>query len=333
MKGIDVSEHQGNINWDAVKNAGINFAIIRAGFGKGNLDDEFLNNVKNANATGIPVGIYWFSYAYNANMAKIEAQKCLELIKPYKIALPIFFDFEYDSVNYANKNGVNVNKNLFNDMCVAFCSEIEKAGYKAGVYYNLDYFNTYVDLSRIGKYVQWYAQYAAAPLRNADIWQYSERGQVAGINGSEVDMNVLNNTSLLNNIETNYNNLVEYEAHIQSIGWQGKRHGGETAGTTGQAKRLEALTIKWEGKGKLYFEGHIQNLGWTSKRTSGEIIGTVNEALRLEAIKIWLENSDRKLKYRVHVQSKGWSNWVSEKEVAGTTGQSLRIEAIEIKVE
>lgn len=149
------------------------------------------------------------------------------------------------------------------------------------------------------------------------------------------------NTNLSNKVETpktntsnpNYNNLIEYQAHVQSIGWQDKKHGGEIAGTTGQAKRLEALTIKWEGKGNLYFEGHIQNIGWTATRVSGEVIGTINEALRLEAIKIWLEGSDRKLKYRVHIQSKGWTNWLSEKEIAGTTGESLRIEAIEIKVE
>ena len=144
------------------------------------------------------------------------------------------------------------------------------------------------------------------------------------------------NISLNNKVNTseqNYNDLIEYQAHVQSIGWQGKKHGGETAGTTGQAKRLEALTIKWEGNGNLYFEGHIQNIGWTSKRVSGEVIGTIGEALRLEAIKIWLENSDRKLKYRVHIQSKGWSDWMQEKEMAGTTGQAKRLEAIEIKVE
>ena len=144
------------------------------------------------------------------------------------------------------------------------------------------------------------------------------------------------NISLNNKVNTseqNYNDLIEYQAHVQSIGWQGKKHGGETAGTTGQAKRLEALTIKWEGKGNIYFEGHIQNIGWTSKRVSGEVIGTIGEALRLEAIKIWLENSDRKLKYRVHIQSKGWSDWMQEKEMAGTTGQAKRLEAIEIKVE
>lgn len=271
MKGIDVSEHQGNINWNAVKNTGIKFAILRAGFGKGNLDDEFLNNIKNANAVGIPVGIYWFSYAYNVNMAKVEAQKCIEFIKPYKISLPIFFDFEYDSVNYANKNGVSISKALFNEMCVAFCEEIEKVGYRAGVYYNLDYFNTYVDSSRLNKYVQWYAQYASSPARNADIWQYSEKGQVPGISGSSVDMNILNNNELLNQSikdnKTNTDNwlaeylkfwnwkewVLELQRECNKQGFSNQPVDGLTYNTkTGESKTLAGCpTLKIGAKGNI----------------------------------------------------------------------------------
>lgn len=131
----------------------------------------------------------------------------------------------------------------------------------------------------------------------------------------------------------NYNSLITYQSHLQNIGWQGAKHGGEVSGTVGEARRLEALTVKWEGKGTLHFQGHVQSLGWSSIRNSGEVVGTVGESLRLEAVKIWLDGSDRKLKYRVHIQNKGWTNWVSEKEIAGTAGQRLRIEAIEIQVE
>lgn len=112
-------------------------------------------------------------------------------------------------------------------MCVAFCEEIEKVGYRAGVYYNLDYFNTYVDSSRLNKYVQWYAQYASSPARNADIWQYSEKGQVPGISGNSVDMNILNNNELLNQSikdnKTNTDNwLAEYLKSWNWSGWVGK---------------------------------------------------------------------------------------------------------------
>lgn len=146
-------------------------------------------------------------------------------------------------------------------------------------------------------------------------------------------VNLVFSTTPIEPPEPNYNNLIQYQAHVQSIGWGKKKYGGEISGTVGQAKRLEALTIKWEGNGTIKFEGHVQSIGWTGPRISGEVIGTIDEALRLEAVKIWLEGSDRKLKYRVHIQTKGWTPWLSEKEIAGTTGQRLRIEAVQIKVE
>lgn len=117
---------------------------------------------------------------------------------------------------------------------------------------------------------------------------------------------------------------VEYEAHVQNVGWQGVKHDGETAGTVGESKRLEALRINCPG---VKFKGHVQNIGWTSERLSGEVVGTVGEDLRLEAVQIFKDG----IKYRVHIQNKGWTDWKSSGEVAGTVGESLRIEAIEIK--
>lgn len=123
---------------------------------------------------------------------------------------------------------------------------------------------------------------------------------------------------------------IVYEAHVQDIGWQGKRRDGETAGTTGQALRLEALTVKLENtNANLQMEAHIQDKGWTSVRSNGEVLGTIGESLRLEAIKI---NSELNIQYRVHIENIGWTPWVSNGAVAGTTGEAKRIEAIEIKL-
>ena len=127
-------------------------------------------------------------------------------------------------------------------------------------------------------------------------------------------------------------NKIEYKAMVQDVGWQPVKSNGQTAGTTGQSKRLEALWIKYTGKGKLTFSSHIQNIGWTTDRTSGEITGTVDMAYRMEAIKIKLEGADKKIQYRVHVEGIGWTKWCTNNEVAGTIGQSKRIEAIEIKL-
>jgi uncharacterized protein YjdB len=127
------------------------------------------------------------------------------------------------------------------------------------------------------------------------------------------------------------NPSIVYEAHVQLIGWQGKKKDGQTAGTTGQSKRLEALTVKLENtSAELEMEGHVQRIGWTNLRTDGEVIGTIGESLRLEAVKIKAKGLD--IQYRVHVEKDGWTAWKKNGAVAGTTGQSKRIEAIQIKI-
>jgi GH25 family lysozyme M1 (1,4-beta-N-acetylmuramidase) len=195
--GIDVSEFQGNIDWAKVKAAGIKYAIIRAGYGRNAVDEKFHANAKGAVKAGIPIGVYWFSYALNTTQAIAEAKKCLDTIADYDVTLPVFFDFEYDTVNYASNQGVTLGKQAFNDHAVAFCDTIQAAGYKAGVYYNLDYYNRFVDKSRLSKYVQWYAQYnTTADVSNWAIWQYSSSGTVSGISG-RVDMDYLADESLL----------------------------------------------------------------------------------------------------------------------------------------
>ena len=198
---IDVSEHNGSINWAAVKKAGINYAIIRDGYGTSHVDNYFKRNMEGAIAQGIHIGIYHFSYALSAAGAKAEAEYVLQLIKPYKdkIVLPVFFDFEYDTVDYAKKQGVTLGKEAFNAHTVAFCDTIQAAGYRAGVYYNLDYLRRYVDIDRIGKYAQWYAQYAdTASATTWDLWQYSSSYTIAGATG-KFDVSVLKNSGSITN--------------------------------------------------------------------------------------------------------------------------------------
>lgn len=188
LKGIDVSQWQGNIDWQKVKGAGVQFAMLRAGYGRNNLDTKFHRNAKGAVAVGIPVGLYWFSYALNVEMAKKEAQYAVELAKKYKITWPIAYDLEYDTVSYAAKNGVTITKSLATQMAIAFCEEIKRLGYIPMVYTNLDYLNRYFDRSKL-PYDLWYAQYAsAASVADKEIWQYSSKGSMPGIAGN-VDMN------------------------------------------------------------------------------------------------------------------------------------------------
>ena len=188
LKGIDVSQWQGNIDWQSVKSAGVQFAMLRAGYGRNHLDTKFHRNAQGAVAAGIPIGLYWFSYALNVEMARKEAQYAVELAKKYKITWPIAYDLEYDTVSYALKNGVTITKSLATQMAKAFCEEIKRLGYLPMVYTNLDYLNRYFDRSQL-PYDLWYAQYAsAASVADKEIWQYSSKGSVPGIAGN-VDMN------------------------------------------------------------------------------------------------------------------------------------------------
>ena len=192
IKGIDVSSHNGKINWAKVKNAGIKFVIIRGGYGSSTVDERFFENIKGAIKENIGVGVYWFSYATSEEKAKGEAQKCMEVIKEYKqyINYPVFYDLEYDSVRYAKKQGVTINKTKATNFTDAFLKEIKKGGYKTGIYTNIDFSKNYFFKSILRSYDVWIAQYAyRCTYQDPHVmWQYSDKGRVNGI-PSNVDMN------------------------------------------------------------------------------------------------------------------------------------------------
>ena len=188
-KGIDVSVYQGNINWNAVKNSGIDFAIIRSGYGKdpGQQDRYFLQKIINAKKAGIYVGVYHYSYASSPSEAIQEAEYCLSITKSsgIKLDLPIYYDIEYSSII----NNQNVNSRT--QMCISFCTRIENAGYWAGVYSNLNWFRNYLNESELkSRYSIWLAQYNSINDMNCDIWQYTSSGSINGING-DVDLNTM----------------------------------------------------------------------------------------------------------------------------------------------
>lgn len=196
--GIDVSEHNGTLDWAKIRASGISFAIIRTGYGVRHKDAQFENNLRGALAQGIPVGVYHFSYALTAAGAASEADYVLSLLEPWReqISLPVFFDFEYDTVRYAEDNGVTLGKQSFNDHAVAFLEKVKAAGYRPGIYYNLDYKNRFVDDSRLGGYVQWYAQYnSTASWTGYDLWQYSSSHTIGGLSG-RFDINVADESLL-----------------------------------------------------------------------------------------------------------------------------------------
>lgn len=196
---VDVSEHNGTLDWAKIKKAGIDAAIIRTGYGTSHTDKQFYNNMDGAIKQGIHIGVYHFSYALSVEGARKEAEFVIKLLKQYKdkIELPVYFDFEYDTVTYAKKQGVTLGKNAFNNHCVAFCEAVKAAGYKPGVYYNRDYYNTMVSLSSVGGYSQWYAQYASAPsISDYDLWQFSSSYTIDGCSG-KFDMSEIKNSGTI----------------------------------------------------------------------------------------------------------------------------------------
>jgi len=196
LRGIDVSEHQGVIDWQAVHDDGVQFAIIRAGYrgyseGKLFEDTYFIQNIKGALAAGLKVGVYFFSQAVSTAEATEEAQYLLTLISGYNLSLPVFFDWEYVT-NDGETRTEDVSGSTITDCCLAFCSVIETAGYKTGVYFyrSLGYYD--YELDRLSNLVFWASTQGGYPdfYYKHNMWQYSCTGTVKGIEG-ESDLNLL----------------------------------------------------------------------------------------------------------------------------------------------
>ena len=187
LKGIDVSNHQGGIDWLAVKNDGIDFAIIRSSYGWFTEDSMFRHNVNGCEAVGLPYGLYHYSYARNLEEAKIEVEGLIRLANSCNPSYPIIIDME-DADNWKKNNG-NPNNDMLVQILEYQCKKIEEAGYYAMIYANLDWFTNRLNDSRLDRFDKWLAQwYVDSPAMNCGIWQYGANGVVAGINGN-VDVN------------------------------------------------------------------------------------------------------------------------------------------------
>lgn len=187
--GIDVSKWQGNIDFEKLKNSGVEFIIIRVGTGLGfgleSIEDPyFKQNIEGAKKAGIPVGVYYYSYATSVEEAKKQANFVIDLVKDYKLDLPIVFDWE----SWSYFNGLNLSIHDINEIANTFLFEVEKAGYKGMLYGSKYYLQWIWDTS----YPVWLAHYTNATDYEGeyDIWQLCETGRVSGINGY-VDINVM----------------------------------------------------------------------------------------------------------------------------------------------
>ena len=185
IKGIDVSKHNGTIDWKKVKNDGVEFAIIRIGYGGSApvKDEKFEENYKNARANGVKVGVYIYSYADTLTDAKTEANAVINWLGGRDLELPVYFDIE-------DKKQSILGNTLRTNIVKTFCDMIEDAGYWAGIYANKSWLTSKLNMNELNVYTVWVAQWANTNTYSGPyaMWQYTSDGSVNGISG-RVDMN------------------------------------------------------------------------------------------------------------------------------------------------
>ena len=194
LTGIDVSVYQGDIDWEAVAQSGVEFAIIRLGYrgysqGAIQLDRNFEQNMRGALEAGLDVGVYFFSQATTVLEAEEEADFVLENLRGYPITFPVVFDWEFVTADQARTH--EMEGEALTDCVLAFCELVATAGYTPMVYFNQDIGYFYYQLDELDQYPFWLAEYDSKPdfFYDFEIWQYTHTGTVPGIQGS-VDLNL-----------------------------------------------------------------------------------------------------------------------------------------------
>lgn len=193
VPGIDVSYYQGTIDWEQVRQAGIEFAFVRVGFRRaatGTLSEDELarKNLREAKEAGLKVGAYFFSQATSAKEAREEAEYALSILQNFQLDLPLAYDWE--TVEGGSRTDEMTPETL--TKCIkAFCNTVEESGYQSMVYFNHDLSQTLLDVSKLPGVPVWFAMYHTYPDApcKPDYWQYTEQGEVPGINGY-VDLNL-----------------------------------------------------------------------------------------------------------------------------------------------
>ena len=188
-KGIDISSHNGTIDMKKVKENGIEFIILRLGYGKhkSQIDTKFYENYYKSLDLNIPIGIYLYSYALNCDDALQEAKLVINEINNLKIEYPVFLDME-EADSYKSRNKIDNSTCI--DICETFCKFVEEQGYYAGIYANLDWLNNKINDKKLDRFDKWVAQWNDSCSYKGDygMWQYSSKGSILGISGF-VDLN------------------------------------------------------------------------------------------------------------------------------------------------
>ena len=339
-KGMDISEYQGTINWDTVKNrSDIDFVIIRCSYGSGYKDRKWEYNVKECERLGIPYGVYIYSTATTVLAVEKEAENVKKMLEGHQPTYPVYFDMEENSV-------LNLGSSTIGKLANTFCSKISGAGYKVGIYASLYWWNSILT-DRVFKnesWSKWVAQYSASCQYQSkyDMWQCTSSGKVNGVS-TNVDINFwMSDEPVINQdadrVIVSDENIITYTSHMQSYGWQEPVNNGYQTGKPGYGKRLEAFKINvGGGYGDLgvRYQACIQDEGWKPLAETGQLAGTEGKSKYIQAVKISLTGSQAEnydIYYRVYSQNFGWLGWTSNGQPAGSQGYEKRIEALQIAV-
>lgn len=305
--GIDVSSHQGNIDWEKVKKSGgVSFAILRCGWGsdlESQDDSKFERNVQECDRLGIPWGAYLYSYAMTEEEAQSEAAHVLRLLKGKKPLYPICFDME-DADGYKAKRG-GLSKELATSICMEFLKTLEANEYYAMLYANKDWMMNKLDMNKLKRFDCWLAQWNDEPTYEGQfgIWQYSSDGEVPGISG-RVDMNQT----------TGYRDYPSYMKENGTNNWEIVDEPEVSDSEVNVFYRVKTKEGRWLGE--------VTNLedyaGWNESPITDV------------AIKVDIGN----VKYRVHNKNGDWLPYVTDYDInnssSGYAGNGNEIDAIEV---
>lgn len=256
MKGIDISEHNGNIDFTKVKSDGIDFVIIRLGWigntGNNTLDKKFWDYYLSARDVGLKVGFYIYSYCKSVTAIKNGAEWTIKQLRGKISEMPIFLDMEDNSIRYLGKTELT-------NQCKAFCDIIKNNNFNTGIYANKDWFINYLDVNELQKYYKiWLAEWNGKNNHTAnfrvDLWQYTSAGKVNGIN-TRVDMNKClqceNNSSenIVENKESDFDMKIYQNGTTKEIVYQdcnctkqiGYLHPHETAECYGKINNVALI--------------------------------------------------------------------------------------------
>lgn len=257
-KGIDVSQWQGNIDWSKVKQSGIQFAILRDGYGRTE-DPRFRQYVSGANKAGVPIrGTYHFIYSLTEAQAATEAECAVRFVK--EAGLPtttyIYCDFEYDTERYMRSHGVTPTKDLCTRLTKAFCEQVLAHGYRTGIYLNQDYSNRMYTQDIQKAFSLWLADYEGAEAFACLVRQYSSSGAVNGIAGN-VDMDIWHGDTVVPKpkkphieyaVRTKHS-ILPFVKDGKSIGGVGEIVGIAIKATNGSVKyRVHTVAGRWLGE-------------------------------------------------------------------------------------